>query len=83
MSKTIEIGDKARALLKDETFQSVMQEIKDTQIAIFLNTAATPEDREEAHVIVRALGHIDKVIRERIADAEFEQKKKDQHRGND
>lgn len=83
MSKTIEIGDKARVLLKDETFQSVMQEIKDTQVAVFLDTAATPEDREEAHVIVRALGHIEAVIRFRVTDAAFEQKQKDQHRGND
>ena len=39
--------------------QEVLQEIRDEQISVFLNTATFPEDREAAHDIIVALNKIE------------------------
>ena len=80
MSLAKELGDAAHRLKNDETFKDVCKEVRDTQTRVFLNTASSQEDREEAHVIIRALGEIDRVIDARIANAKVAEKK-GQHRG--
>jgi hypothetical protein len=75
MTTVKDIGNAAQRLLDDETFQSVLDEIRKDQVAVFLDTAATREAREDAHVIVRALDKFEGCIRRRIANASFERKK--------
>jgi len=82
MSKVQDIAAQAKRLQNDDTFQSVLQEVREAQMAAFLDAGSILETREEAHVIIRALGEIERVITSRIENGRFEQHK-DQHRGND
>jgi hypothetical protein len=45
----------AKRLMDDEGLQMAFAEIRDTATAVFLNTASTQEDREQAHQDVRAI----------------------------
>ena len=83
MFNAIEIADRAKRLKNDETFQDVFKEVRDGQTKVFLDARSSQEDREEAHVIIRALGKIEGVITSRIENGKFEQAKKGQHRGSD
>jgi len=88
MDDTIDIKIRAaqvRTLQQDPVFQDVMQTVRDAQVAVFLNPKGSPEAREEAHAIIRALGLVDRhltgVLNE---EAVFDKRQqKDQHRGND
>lgn len=82
MSKVQDMAANAKRLKDDSTFQDVLREVKDAQTAIFLNVRSSQEEREEAHVIIRALGKIEGAITSRIGDGKFEQGR-DQHRGTD
>lgn len=68
-------GIAAQRLLDDEAFQSILDEIRGDQVSIFLDTAATREAREDAHVIIRAMGQLEDCIARRIANASFEHNK--------
>ena len=48
-----------RRLINDEVVQSVLQEIRDEQVNVFLSTATFSEDRELAHDIIVALNKIE------------------------
>ena len=58
MSKVLSIVEKAsklRTLQADDTYKSVIKEITDQQIAMFVNVDSTEEQRGEAHDVIRAL----------------------------
>ena len=82
MSKVTEAGDAAKRLKNDETFQDVFKEIRDAQVGVFLDDRSSQEDREAAHVMIRALGKFDDAITLRIENGKFVQQK-GQHRGSD
>ena len=73
-----EIKDKAsriRQLMRDETFKDVMQEVKDKQIAVFLNSSAKIEHIEEAHALVKALDEIERHMQSVLDDEAVYDKK--------
>ena len=72
MSKITERAGHAERLKNDDTFKDVVKEVRDAKVAVFLDVRSSPEDREEAHVIIRALGEIEREIDARIADGAFE-----------
>lgn len=76
MSKAIERGAAAERLRNDETFQDVLREVREAQVAVFLDARTSQDAREEAHVNIRALAKIEGVIDARCADATFEQNRK-------
>ncbi len=51
----VEKSAKLRTLQADDTYKSVIKEITDQQIAMFVNVDSTEEQREEAHDVIRAL----------------------------
>lgn len=79
---TVERGVAAERLKGDETFQDVIQSVKDAQVSVFLNPASSQEDREKAHDVIHALSEIEREVDRRINDKAFEEKK-DQHRVSD
>ena len=50
---------KIRTLQADDTYQSVITEITNQQVAVFVNADSTREQREEAHNIICALRKIE------------------------
>ena len=50
---------KIRTLQADDTYQSVITEITNQQVAVFVNADYTQEQREEAHNIICALRKIE------------------------
>ena len=78
-----DIAAQARRLRDDETFQSVLEAIRQDQVSVFLNVSASQEARDVAHLKVRALAEIESEIKRRIDDASIEQHRKDRHRAND
>lgn len=69
-----------KALRDDEAFQEVMQEIRDGQSAVFLDSEATQDNLARAHGIIRALAEIDRVIAAAIGAVAMLDKKEGQHR---
>ena len=67
-------ADEAKRLKNDTAFQQFVQDVRDVQIGIFSNSAASEvEQREEAHAILRALNQIEvqldaAIAAERILD---------------
>tara|TARA_Y100001949_G_scaffold148062_1_gene132253 strand:+ start:1749 stop:1994 length:246 start_codon:yes stop_codon:yes gene_type:complete len=58
MAKVLNILEKSaklRTLQADDTYKSVIKEITDQQIAMFVNVDSTEEQRGEAHDVIRAL----------------------------
>jgi len=51
----VEKSAKLRTLQADDTYKSVIKEITDQQIAMFVNVDSTEEQRGEAHDVIRAL----------------------------
>jgi phosphomevalonate kinase len=67
----------ARALLADDNFRTVMDELKEEQVNIFLNSkSADSEMREEAHSIVSALSKIEARLQSAITDEKIFDKRK-------
>ena len=50
---------KIRTLQADDTYQSVITEITNQQVAVFVNADSTEEQRGEAHDVIRALRMIE------------------------
>lgn len=68
---------RARALLADDNFKTVMNELKQEQINVFLNSGSSDsESREEAHSIVSALGKIEARLQSAITDEKVFEKRK-------
>lgn len=67
-------ADEAKRLKNDTAFMQFVQDVRDVQISIFSNSAASEvEQREEAHAILRALNQIEvqldaAIAAERILD---------------
>ena len=67
-------AEEAKRLKNDTAFQQFVQDVRDVQISIFSNSAASEvEQREEAHAILRALNQIEvqldaAIAAERILD---------------
>jgi hypothetical protein len=58
MAKNLSIVEKSaklRTLQADDTYKSVIEEITNQQVAMFVNVDSTQEQREEAHDVIRAL----------------------------
>lgn len=72
----------AQRLRDDETFQDVIAAIRDKQVRVFLNDRSQQEEREEAHVLIRALAAIEIELKARV-DAGLVDAMKGQHRGSD
>lgn len=68
---------RARSLLADENFKTVMDELKQEQINVFLNSGSSDsESREEAHSIVSALSKIEARLQSAITDEKVFDKRK-------
>ena len=68
---------RARALLADDNFKTVMDELKQEQINVFLNSGSSDsESREEAQSIVSALGKIEARLQSAITDEKVFEKRK-------
>lgn len=67
-------AEEAKRLKNDTAFLQFVQDVRDVQISIFSNSAASEvEQREEAHAILRALNQIEvqldaAIAAERILD---------------
>ena len=83
MSEITERAARARRLRGDDAFQEFMEAVRQRQLARFMNLSGTPEDREDAHAILRALAEIEGTLDAAIGDETIEQKRKGQHRGHD
>ena len=62
MAKVLSIVEKSaklRTLQADDTFKSVIKEITEQQVAVFVNADSTEEQRGEAHDVIRALRMIE------------------------
>ena len=61
MTKDIRIkADEAKRLKSDTAFTQFVQEVRESQMMVFANSAAQDvERREEAHAIIRALNLIE------------------------
>ena len=73
-----EIKEKAariRNLMRDDAFKEIMHEVKNKQIAVFLDSSAKIEDIEEAHSLVRALNAIESHMQSVLDDEAVYDKK--------
>lgn len=75
MSKVKERAQRFKRLLADETFQEIIEFIKDEQIAVFLDSSATIDDIDKAREIVLGVEGVQRVIRAAIDDEAMENKK--------
>ena len=75
MSKVKERAQRFKRLLADETFQEIIEFIKDEQIAVFLDSSATIDDIDKAREIVLGVEGVQRVIRAAIDDEAVENKK--------
>lgn len=82
MSKVSEKAARAERLRASSAFKEFTNEVLEDQAAVFMNPFSKPEEREEAHAIVRAMNAVVSRLTAAEADLKFEQKK-GQHRGSD
>jgi hypothetical protein len=77
----LNIKDKAalaKNLWRDDTFQEVLQSIRDAQTSVFLNSQSQVETIKDAHDIIRALNLIEAQFNTVFTDeAIFDKKHKD------
>lgn len=85
MSKAAEKAFLAKQLREHEAFQDFVKEVLEDQTKVFLNAHSTPEAREQAHLMVRAIEAIKGKLNAAEAGLKLEEhnKEKGQHRGND
>ncbi len=68
----------AKNLWRDDTFQEVLQSIRDAQTSVFLNSQSQVETIKDAHDIIRALNLIEAQFNTVFTDeAIFDKKHKD------
>jgi transcription elongation GreA/GreB family factor len=83
MTETERRAARAKRLRADETFQQVIQELRDEAIAAFLSSGAQDSAaRDEAHAMTRAISSIEGKLSSWEA-AQSLAEKKGQHRGTD
>jgi hypothetical protein len=68
MSRVKDKAARFRRLEKDETFQEVLGEVQQRQIAVFIDSSATMQDIEKAKSVLTALEEIQLVIRSALDD---------------
>jgi len=77
----LNIKDKAalaKNLWRDDTFQEILQSIRDAQTSVFLNSQSQVETIKDAHDIIRALNLIEAQFNTVFTDeAIFDKKQKD------
>jgi hypothetical protein len=77
----LNIKDKAalaKNLWRDDTFQEILQSIRDAQTNVFLNSQSQVETIKDAHDIIRALNLIEAQFNTVFTDeAIFDKKQKD------
>jgi len=78
MSKKVKSA-KIRTLLNDETFQEVISEVANRQIAVFVSVDSTTDERDRAHDVIRALREIEDYMDSVMAD-ETIQNHKNKHK---
>jgi len=79
---TIRRANRAKALMQSDAFRDVMQDLRDRQIAAFVNSAAEQSDaRENAHAMVRALNKIEEALQADVDAGTLLDKQKERHRG--
>jgi|TARA_R110000822_G_scaffold52646_2_gene136321 hypothetical protein len=62
------LADDAKRLKNDEAFQTFITKVRDDQMTVFANSAASDvEVREEAHAMLRALNQISGTLDAAIA----------------
>jgi hypothetical protein len=76
MSKTVEKAARAVRLRDNKAFQEFVNEVLEDQRSILMDAQSTPDAREQAHAIVRAISAISAKLKTAETDARFEQKKK-------
>ena len=70
---------RAKNLLRNEEFLSMMEDLRDNQLRLIANTSAPEvEKREDAHAIYRALNEIEFLLRADV-DAEKLIERKERH----
>jgi len=62
MSQIKEKAARYRNLMRDETFQELLNETREKLVDVFLTPSATIETINEAHTIVRALNEIENTL---------------------
>jgi hypothetical protein len=63
---------KAKALLNDETFQNVIETLKERQVKKFINSDKDDTiTREDAHSMIRALDMVVNELQSRVNDEKF------------
>lgn len=68
----------AKNLWRDDTFQEILQRIRDAQTSVFLNSQSQVETIKDAHDIIRALNLIEAQFNTVFTDeAIFDKKQKD------
>jgi hypothetical protein len=83
MTTTSDKAARAKRLRDDDVFQEFMEAVRAAQVRTFLDIAAAPEAREQAHGIIRALAAIEGTLAAAIGAETYEQKRKGQHRASD
>ena len=62
MSEIKEKAARYRNLMRDETFQELLNETREKLVDVFLTPSASIETIEEAHTIVRAINEIENTL---------------------
>lgn len=75
MAEIKEKASRVRQLLRDETYQEVMQEVRTKQVGVFLSSSATIDSINQAHQIVIALDKIEEYMRSVLDDEAVYDKK--------
>jgi hypothetical protein len=75
MAEVKEKAARVRQLMRDETFNEVMQIVKSRQVGVFLDSSATIDDINQAHNIVKGLDKIEEYMKSVLADEAMYDKK--------
>jgi hypothetical protein len=75
-------ASRAKALMQSDAFVDVMKDLRDRQIAAFVNSGADQLDaREDAHAMVRALNKIEEALQADVDAGTLLDKQKERDRG--
>lgn len=75
-------ASRAKALMQSGAFVDVMKDLRDRQIAAFVNSASDQlEAREDAHAMVRALNKIEEALQADVDAGTLLDKQKERDRG--
>ena len=81
MSNVYQRARDARELLENPTFKSIMDEIRQDAVALFVNASSCIDDIAKAHENVRAIETVLQAIQARITEEAMENRKKGLDRG--